>query len=289
LNKYILVQEEYGYRHWLGNVPNNMTIEQIAEWWSSLNDLTSMSYNPSEEFIVPLYELEDVANEDETVAIWSWNDNQGKKHILNRDTIIAFFHVHEDDDSYMKIVNGGYVYHNNFDPRLENIEPLDLEEIQSLKEVDPITFEKMLAEYENKVNNMAINWLMRNIDLEINIDQNVVFSNKNTGNPLLIGLATHLRDEDLVETFHCEKQDVLDQWPLSISSYAMSLIPSPESIHTLVKNYKVTEENFNITLDIEVAKSIVKKVQKYAKENEESLLKLFCYQEERKDNWISFG
>ena len=288
---FIIVQEEYGYRHWIGAVPNDMTIEKITEWWKSLDSLQNMFFNPNGNFIVPLNELEDVTSEDSITATWSWTNEQGEKQILNRDTVIAFFHVHENDDSYMKIVNGEYIYHSGHDNnRIDatDFNPLDLEEIQSLKEIDPKTFQTMTAEYNKKVNNLAINWLMRSVDLQVSSDKDTVFSNQSTNNPLLINLATHLRDENILETFYSEDPDVLDQWPLSISSYAMSLIPEPESIMTLVEDYKVTEEDFNIKLDIEIAKNIVKKVQDFAINNQENLSRIFCYEEARNDTWIKF-
>lgn len=289
MSRFIIVQEEYGYRHWVGAIPDDMTIEKITEWWKCLNNLEFMFFNPNGNFIVPLKELEDITEEDDVTLTWSWTDDQNKKQILNRDTVIAFFHVHEDDDSYMKIVNGEYIYHSGYDNNHMNdmdFNPLDLEEIQSLEEIDPKTFQMMKSEYDNKVNNMAINWLMRNVDLQVSSDNNIVFSNNSTNNPLLINLATHLRDENILETFYAEEPDVLDQWPLSISSYAMSLIPKPESIMTLVEDYKVTEEDFNIKLDIEVAKNIVKKVQSFAIENQENLSRIFCQEEARNDTWV---
>lgn len=142
--------------------------------------------------------------------------------------------------------------------------------------------------YDNKINNMAINWLMRNIDLQVSNEKDRVFSNDNISNPLLINLAAHLRKENIIETLYAEEPEVLNQWPLSISSYAMSLIPVPESISNLVETYKVNEEDFNIKLDIEVAKNIVKKVQSFAINNQENLLKIFCYEEARNDHWVQF-
>lgn len=144
-----------------------------------------------------------------------------------------------------------------------------------------------VQEYDSKINNMTINWLMRNIDLQISTDKNNIFSNSNTNNPLLISLAKHLREEDLQEAYYAEDPEVLNQWPMSISSYAMSLIPITKE-KTLVENYKVTEEDLNIKLNIEVAKNIVKKVQDFAIHNQENLLRIFCYEEARNDNCIKF-
>ena len=82
MNRYIFVQEEYGYRHWVGQVPNNMTIEQIITWWESLNSVNFLFFNPSKRFIVPLHEVEDVANEDAEVATWSWTDDQESTFLI---------------------------------------------------------------------------------------------------------------------------------------------------------------------------------------------------------------
>ena len=113
--KYIIIQEEYGYRNWVGHVPNDMTIEKIVSWWESLKSVGFLFFNPSANFIVPLHEMTDVSDEDAEIATWSWTDEQGEKHILNRDAVIAFFHVHEDDDSYMKVVGGQNHFHAGHD------------------------------------------------------------------------------------------------------------------------------------------------------------------------------
>jgi len=113
--KFLFIKEEYGYRHWVGIVPKDMTIEKIIEWWESLNSVGFLFFNPSASFIVPLYEVEDVSDYDADETTWSWTNDQGEKHILNRDKVIAFFHVHEDDDSYMKVVGGDHHYHVGYD------------------------------------------------------------------------------------------------------------------------------------------------------------------------------
>ena len=113
-NKYILIQEEYGFRNWLGSVPTNMNIETLTSWWRNLSSVRSMFFNPSKAFPFALVELDNIAPSEDKYATWQWEDEKGVKHILDRSNVIAFFHVHEDDDSYMKVVGGDYIYHAGY-------------------------------------------------------------------------------------------------------------------------------------------------------------------------------
>lgn len=149
LNKYILIQEEYGFRHWVGQVPDGMTVEQLIAWWEALPSVAPLFFNPSEGFPMSLMEVEDVADDDAEIASWSWTDDQGVQHILNRETVVAFFHTHEEDDSYMKVVGGGHHYHAGYgssDPDDDfedddDLEPLTLEDIQDLKDTNPHVYD----------------------------------------------------------------------------------------------------------------------------------------------------
>ena len=109
----LFVQEEYGYRHWIGVIPDEMTTDSIIEWWKSLPSVMGMFFNPSQSFPMPLYEVEDVAHEDADIATWQWVDDN-EKHILKRSEIVLFCMTHCDDDSYMKVVGGEYVYHAGY-------------------------------------------------------------------------------------------------------------------------------------------------------------------------------
>ena len=143
--KYVFIQEEYGYRHWVGQVPSAMTIEQLVAWWESLPSVRPLFFNPNGGFPMPLHEVEDVAHDDADVATWSWTDDQGEKHILNRDTVIAFFHTHEDDDSYMKVVGGDHHHHKgygSFEPEEDDDD--DDDELPPITEEDK---EKLKAEH----------------------------------------------------------------------------------------------------------------------------------------------
>jgi hypothetical protein len=129
--RYILVQEEYGYRHWIGVLPQDMTREDVISWWKSLPSVGSMFFNPSASFPIPLIELEDIADDDADRATWRWVDAQGE-HILDRSNVVLFCHVHEDDDSYMKIPQGDVIYHAGYGEydEVEDDTPTDQELIE---------------------------------------------------------------------------------------------------------------------------------------------------------------
>ena len=113
--RYILVQEEYGYRHWIGVLPSEMTVESVIEWWRALPSVTGMFFNPSKSFPLPtLIELEDVAPDDADRATWKWVDPDGQEHILDRSNVVLFAHVHMDDDSYLKIPKGETFHHAGY-------------------------------------------------------------------------------------------------------------------------------------------------------------------------------
>ena len=112
--QYIMVQEEYGYRHWIGILPSDMTRDDVISWWKSLPSVGNMFFNPSGAFPMPLIELEDIADDDADRATWRWVDAQGQEHILDRSNVVLFCHVHEDDDSYMKIPQGETFHHAGY-------------------------------------------------------------------------------------------------------------------------------------------------------------------------------
>lgn len=110
----LFVQEEYGYRHWVGVLPSDMTVESVIEWWKALPSVMGMFFNPSKSFPMELYEVEDVADDDADVAIMQWVDAEGNKHILDRSNVVLFAHTHEEDDSYLKIPKGETFHHAGY-------------------------------------------------------------------------------------------------------------------------------------------------------------------------------
>jgi len=137
----LFVQEEYGYRHWIGVLPDEMTTESVIEWWKALEEVGGMFFNPSKSFPMDLYELKDVAPEDADMAIMQWVDSKGVTHTLNRDHVVLFAHTHEEGDSYLKIPKGETFHHagrvDEWDEDKEVGEeyspPLTAEEIEEMR------------------------------------------------------------------------------------------------------------------------------------------------------------
>ena len=104
-----------------------------------------------------------VADDEAEVAILSWTDDQGVDHILERENVIAFFHTHEDDDSYMKVVGGDYHHHAGYgslpyeeeeeeDGDDDELDPLTPEEIEDLKKNHPHIYKALYEDYERAMN-----------------------------------------------------------------------------------------------------------------------------------------
>lgn len=109
--KYILVQEEYGFRHWIGEIRTSEA--EIITWWKSLKSVKNLFLNPSNDFIVPLIEMEDIADDEAELAKWKWVKD-GQEFILNRSDVAIFMHLHEDYDSYLKIPKGDFIHHAGY-------------------------------------------------------------------------------------------------------------------------------------------------------------------------------
>ena len=151
----LFLQEEYGYRHWVGVIPSHLTTENIIEWWKSLPSVMGMFFNPSGGFPMPLYEVDDIAPDDADLATWQWVDSEGQTHILDRDDVVLFAHTHEEDDSYLKVVGGDYIYHagsgdmeeEEDEDELEDLPEISDEEKEKLKQEHPHVY-KVIYEQE---------------------------------------------------------------------------------------------------------------------------------------------
>tara|TARA_B100001758_G_C18153282_1_gene475188 strand:- start:204 stop:488 length:285 start_codon:yes stop_codon:yes gene_type:complete len=89
-----LVDEEYGYRHWVWETGKSR--KEMVAWWSSLETVDPFFFNPASSLpfgkIYPLPE-----------------DCQDIPEVL------GYFHLHEDYDSFMKIEGENY-YHKGHKP-----------------------------------------------------------------------------------------------------------------------------------------------------------------------------
>ena len=111
----IEVEEEYGFREWVGFLPDDMTVESVIEWWKELPSVMDMFFNPSDGFPVKLYELETTYHGDEYTL--SCVDGSGKKHTLDPKNVVLYAHVHEDDDSCLLIPGGEKYFHAGYEEK----------------------------------------------------------------------------------------------------------------------------------------------------------------------------
>lgn len=146
----LFVQEEYGYRHWVGVLPEGMAVESVIEWWKELPSVMGMFFNPSKSFPIDLYEVEDVAPDDADLAVMQWVDPEGQTHILDRKNVVLFSHTHEEDDSYLKIPQGETFYHAGHisewyeEEEEEDLPPPTAEEIEDLKVNHPYVYKVLM-------------------------------------------------------------------------------------------------------------------------------------------------
>lgn len=109
----MLVEEEYGYRTWVGTLTSEVNKEHIITWWLGLTSVLPMFFNPSKSFPIPLHELK----KDSDGFYWVQNN---EKCYLKQSKVVLHAHVHEDEDSYLKNVSDSqYHYHKGYNEDLD--------------------------------------------------------------------------------------------------------------------------------------------------------------------------
>ena len=130
---------------------------------------------------------------------------------------------------------------------------------------------------ESNVKNMAINHIIRNIDMKVSKDENFeyLFTNVHTKDIVLTALATQLRMvADTCHAYFAEDVHVLHPLPLSLKSYIMATADN----YKLVESYIVDEdEDFHITLNTKACRSFIDEILEFICENYHSyFLNLTC-------------
>ena len=92
--KYLIINEEYGYRYWIAECDSNMAIN-IKNWWTGLPTVLGMFFNPNSQFPIKLVEL---------------NDETEDAYDLDISDVAVYIELHEDNDSSLKIGDKRY-YH----------------------------------------------------------------------------------------------------------------------------------------------------------------------------------
>lgn len=133
----------------------------------------------------------------------------------------------------------------------------------------------------DKIKNMAINHIMRNIDLKLfkEPNYNFLFTNESKEELVYLLIAASLRSvRDTIHVYFCEDSEVLQPLPLSISSFCMATAEE----YQLLKDYRIDEEeDVHMELDLEQCRGFLKEVCSFIEINAESLTTQLLYQQNR--------
>ena len=124
---------------------------------------------------------------------------------------------------------------------------------------------------EPNIKNMAINHIMRNIDMEVSKEDEYgyLFTLNVKEELIYIIIAASIRSvRDTIHVYFCEEMNVLEPLPLSLNSYCMAMAEK----YNILAEYKITaEEDVEMQLNISECKKFIKDVSSFINENAESL------------------
>ena len=139
---------------------------------------------------------------------------------------------------------------------------------------------------ESNIKNMAINHIVRNIDMKVSEDENFkyIFTDVHTEDIVLTALATELRMvSDTCHAYFAEDMRVLHPLPLSLKSYIMATADN----YKLVESYTIDEEeDFHITLKINNCRSFINEILDFICENYHSYFLKLTNENNRNCNFI---
>ncbi|HIJ11234.1 TPA: hypothetical protein HA278_04205 [Candidatus Woesearchaeota archaeon] len=88
---YLVIEEEYGFRYWLAEINKEEDLNNLVNWWENLESVLGMFFNPANLFPLTLKEITD---ENEELF----------NSLLTKETMAAYIHLHEDNDSWLKVI-----------------------------------------------------------------------------------------------------------------------------------------------------------------------------------------
>ena len=133
----------------------------------------------------------------------------------------------------------------------------------------------------DKIKNMAINHLLRNIDLKTfkEPNYNFLFTNESKQELVYLLIAAALRSvRDTIHVYFCEESEVLQPLPLSLNTFCMATAEKYE----LLKDYKIDEEeDVHIELNLQQCRSYLEEVCNFINLSAETLTTQLLYQQNR--------
>ena len=140
---------------------------------------------------------------------------------------------------------------------------------------------------ESNIKNVAINHVMRNLDMKISKDEKFeyLFTNVHTEDIVLTLIATKLRNlSNTSDQCFEEDMNVLNPLPLSLKSYVMATADN----YKLVESYIVDEdEDLHINLEIKNCRSFINEILDFICENYHSYFLKLTNENNRNCDFIS--
>ncbi len=88
MSQFIVINEEYGFRFHACEA-SDAEVDKVIEWWKNLDSVLGMFFHPQHGFPLALKPLQDGDDFPE----------------MTKENVALLLHLHEDDDSYLKIIN----------------------------------------------------------------------------------------------------------------------------------------------------------------------------------------
>ena len=121
----VWLEEEYGYRYWRWDT--GMTHEELVSWWSNLESVKPYFFNPTDlpgklteldgeewnedTLDIPEEVPEDFRPEDYVPEDLEWAKKHARWLCATRKPDLYMAHIHEDDDSGLRLSDNTMVWH----------------------------------------------------------------------------------------------------------------------------------------------------------------------------------
>ena len=133
----------------------------------------------------------------------------------------------------------------------------------------------------DNIKRMAVNHLLRNIDLDLpkKVNDDYLFTLNRKNDLVFLLIASSLRAaRDTIHVYFCEEHQTLQPLPLSLNTFCMATAEK----YNLLTDYKVDEdEDVHMTLNIKECRKYLEEVYNFIAINRERLTEHLLYNQNR--------